>query len=253
MLRIFTLLLAAWMLAVPTHTAAQEKATLASLRVTPDAMTWRAVGRLDAAMSGFCTATLIAPDLLLTAAHCVYSSKTNRLIKPAGLTFRAGLQKGKAVAERRIVQVEVHPGYDASAGPSAQSVGHDVALLRLAEPIGADVLDPFSVQDSAQTHGPVSVVSYGKGRAESLSAQSACEVLDGYQNVILMDCEATFGSSGAPIFNSQNGRREIISLVSSIGQFRGKRTTYGMILPKLVADLKDQMRANQTQSLADAS
>lgn len=243
---------AALMTSFPIAAVAQDQATLASLNSNDEAQAWRAVGRLDAAMSGFCTATLIAPDLVLTAAHCVYSSKTKRLIKPAGLKFRAGLHRGVAVAERQVAQVEVHPGYDASVGPTAQSVGHDVALLRLAEPIPAHVLNPFSVQTSTHTDGPVSVVSYGRGRAESLSRQSGCEVFDGYKNVILMDCEATFGSSGAPVFNQTDEGGQIVSLVSSIGLFRGKQTTYGMILPKLVTELKEQMHANTNLPVADA-
>ncbi|MDW3223312.1 MAG: trypsin-like peptidase domain-containing protein [Paracoccaceae bacterium] len=245
-------LVVAFMMSLPAGALAQDNATLVSLGDTDNPEAWRAVGRLDAAMSGFCTATLIAPDLVLTAAHCVYSSRTKRLIKPAGLKFRAGLHRGVAVAESQVAQVEVHPGYDVRVGPTAQSVGHDVALLRLAKPIPTHVLNPFSVRSSTHTDGPVNVVSYGLGRAESLSHESGCEVFDGYKNVILMDCEATFGSSGAPVFSQAGEGGQIVSLVSSVGLFRGKKTTYGMILPKLVEDLKAQMRANSDRPVADA-
>ena len=38
---------------------------------------WPAVGRLTLdGGQGFCTASLIAPDIILTAAHCLYDEKT---------------------------------------------------------------------------------------------------------------------------------------------------------------------------------
>ncbi|MFS4581005.1 trypsin-like serine peptidase [Phaeobacter sp. C3_T13_0] len=35
------------------------------------------MGRLELNGQGFCTGTLIAPDLVLTAAHCVYDHNNN--------------------------------------------------------------------------------------------------------------------------------------------------------------------------------
>ena len=40
---------------------------------------WRGVGRLDS-HAGHCTAALIGPDLLLTAAHCVFDPSTRRIL-----------------------------------------------------------------------------------------------------------------------------------------------------------------------------
>ena len=37
---------------------------------------WAAVGRIDLGSKGFCSGTLIAPDVVLTAAHCLYDKAT---------------------------------------------------------------------------------------------------------------------------------------------------------------------------------
>lgn len=232
--------------------AQQVNSRLKGLGGANEALVWQAVGRLDANKTGYCTATLIAPELILTAAHCVYSAKTGTMLNPEDLTFRAGLRHGTTAAERKIAQIEAHAGYDPKAGTTAENIRHDVALLRLAEPIPTHVLDPFVLYDGRFTRGPVSVVSYGRGRNELPSRQSVCQMFDQYQGVVLMDCDVTFGSSGAPVFSHRNGRGQIVSVISSVGQYQGRKVSFGMTLPGLVADLKRQMRANHQSPLAQS-
>lgn len=246
-------LIAAVLTLAAAGTAASAQTTrLKGLAGENDALVWQAVGRLDAAQTGFCTATLIAPDFVLTAAHCVYSPQTNAPLRAEDLTFRAGLRNGAVAAERGIAQIEAHPGYDPGAGMSAQNVRHDVALLRLSAPIPTSELDPFIVADSGASLGAVSVVSYGRGRAELPSRQKECQMLGAEQGILLMNCDVTFGSSGAPVFTHDNGRAQIVSVISGMGTYGGKRVTYGMPLTSLVADLKHQMRANRVKPAAEA-
>lgn len=215
-----------------------------------DALAWQAVGRLDAAGQSFCTATLIAPDLVLTAAHCVYASETGKLYAPQDLTFRAGLRKGQAAASRAIAQIEAHPAYDPQKDLNQQNLRHDVALLRLSEPIPTSDLDPFVLHDHIVKSGPVSVVSYGRDRAHLPSRQDVCHVEAIQQDVMIMDCDVTFGSSGAPVFTHRNGRGQIVSVVSGMSYIEGRKVALGMTLPEVVAELRHRMWANKEKPVA---
>ncbi|MEC7965333.1 MAG: trypsin-like serine protease, partial [Pseudomonadota bacterium] len=55
-------------LGVAATAAAQDE--LRTLETLDESRAWAAVGRLDLDGKGFCTGSLVAPDLVLTAAHC---------------------------------------------------------------------------------------------------------------------------------------------------------------------------------------
>lgn len=230
--------------------ALAQSTKLRKLDTENDALAWQAVGRLDIGKDGYCTGTLIAPDLVLTAAHCVYQKSDGALVASENLTFQAGLTHGEVAARRVVSQIEAHQGYDPHADHNMQSIRHDIALVRLADPIPTSELNPFAVFSGTLPQGSVSVVSYGKGRSDALSRQNQCDVVGRQQGLIALDCDVTFGSSGAPVFTHLNGRGQIASVISGGGIFNGKKVALGMALPKLVSDLKRQMRANKPRPIA---
>lgn len=207
-----------------------------------DLIGWEAVGRLDMP-GGFCTGTLIATDIVLTAAHCAFDRGTGEHWAPGSVTFRAGYRDGVSVADRKVAQIVTPEGYRPDAPHSLERVRNDVALMRLEEPVPLSLADPFVLYSGISAGAEVGVASYGQGRAEAISRQKRCSVLERTKGIIVFDCNVTFGSSGSAILAREGSRGRIMSLVSAGTIYKGRKVGLGMELPAVVAGLKRQLRA----------
>lgn len=212
---------------------------------------WEAVGRIEAGPT-FCTGTLIARDLVLTAAHCLFD-RAGHAVAADQLLFRAGYHKGREIAARGVRRYVIADGYKGGNGQrlSGQMIAHDLALMQLDRDIHSAEADAFVVHDRPVQGTAVSVVSYGKGRSEVLSRQPRCNLTERYSDGVLeFDCDVTFGSSGSPVFAKVDGRLRILSVISAIASdpAAGKRA-FGMVLPAQVARLRTRLRREAAQPL----
>lgn len=243
-------------LAMVTGVPAWADGGLVRLTTREELRGFEPVGRVDTP-SGFCTGVLIAADLVLTAGHCAITPD-NRPVDAGAITFRAGLADGIALVEAKVARTLVHPDFRVIEPSPAEMILVDVALLQLATPIATSVISPYAVA-SPGNGDEVSVVSYASGREEALSWQRACNVLGRQGGLIAVDCDVTYGSSGAPVLDRSHYRAKVVSIISAGYNDNGMRVTWGMELPGIVAELKAGLRAGRftseaamTDAVADA-
>ena len=181
---------------------------------------WQAVGRVETG-TGFCTGTLIAADLVLTAAHCLFDPETGERLPLAGFGFNAGLGNGRPVAYRTIRRVVVHPGYSMDLTDQLDQVRTDIAILELDRAIPSETVRPIQARGRARVGDSVQIVSYGRDREDYASLEDGCNVRAGQNGLQVLDCHIDPGSSGSPVFMRQNGQLGIVSVVSALAEWQG--------------------------------
>ena len=228
MLRIIQTVLAATLLWSAAPAAAET--TLRTLRTADDNRGWEAVGRLNLGDSGFCTASLITSDVVLTAAHCLYDQKTGARIDPEEIEFQAGLRFGRADAYRGIRRLVVHPDYDFSDANRLGRVGSDLALLELDQPVRLGHVHPFRTQLRVEPGQDVQVVSYARDRADAPSREEACTILTRDAEILVLSCEADFGASGSPVFVMFGEEMRIVSVISAKARWEGQDVSLAAVM-----------------------
>jgi protease YdgD len=220
-----------------------EDAVLTSLETGDDAAGWEAVGKLNIAGRGFCTGALIAPDLVLTAAHCLYDHDSGERVPDDSIEFLAGWRNGQALAYRQVKQAVAHPDYLHAGEPQGENSRFDIALLKLDQPIRSTQITPFAIGSHDDLGADVAVVSYAFDRADVPSLQQVCGVLGEQDGVIVMTCDVDFGSSGAPIFAIRDWQPEILSVVSAKADLDGAPVAIGVLLDGPLALLESSLAA----------
>lgn len=201
-------------------------------RFLPDTagLPWRAIGQLEG--QGGCTGTLVGPNLVLTAAHCVTDDGKQILLPDY---FFAGRSRGWYAGKAKVLSAQVAPDYTPESSAANGGNGNDWAILTLDRDLGRIAgylpvreLSAAEIARAGRGGLLVSQAGYSWDTGDNLSAHYGCRVTRVFEDgSIFHECDTTRGDSGSPLLIEQEGGYAVIAVDSQFFDPEDKNAAFG--------------------------
>jgi len=178
---------------------------------------WNALGKINTPAwrrLGECTGTLVARDLVVTAAHCLYNEISGKPFRNEDIHFSAGLRRDESIGHSVARCLRFAEGYRPDRRVSESTIALDHAFIVLAEPIDTEpvkILPPNELKAGLT----VTHAGYGRDRRFLPVAHHACTVKRIRGGVIDSDCDTNHGQSGGPLLVQRDGNHVIAGVMSA--------------------------------------
>lgn len=198
---------------------------------------WSAIGHINVPRASWCTGSLIASNLVITAAHCVINPQTRKPWPLDKIHFVAGAKRSKWLGHSTAKCLHFPLGYEYVVVPKITPLElmsekvlqrqffQDMALIVLKDELKN--IPPLQIERAQEFPADIRLVhaSYPADQRWMLGGHFGCNLLRRDQHLWYTDCDVYWASSGGPIFVQRKQELNLAAIM--VGAVR-KRNSIGV-------------------------